>query len=154
MSVTPENVEIRKMNYLDVRPLRLAVLRAGMVNQSVNFDGDDEPTTVHFGAFSDAGENIGVSTWMRRSYQPAPQLKGLQLRGMATAANMQGRGIGGLLLGAGLQFGLKNDFDLIWANARDAALAFYNRHGYRTVGEGFIENVTQLPHHLVVKYLA
>jgi hypothetical protein len=42
---------------------------------------------------------------------------------------------------------------LIWANARDAALNFYNRHGYSTVGEGFIETVTQLPHHKVVKYL-
>jgi hypothetical protein len=32
-------------------------------------------------------------------------------------------------------------------------LAFYNRHGYSTVGDGFIETVTQLPHHQVVTYL-
>ena len=154
MSAAPENIVIRRMSYLDVRPLRLEVLRAGMVNKSVIFDGDDEPTTVHIGAFTDAGDNIGVSTWMRRSFQPEPQCMGLQLRGMATAVNMQGQGIGGLLLHAGLQYGLENGYELIWANARDAALAFYNRHGYRTVGEGFIENVTQLPHHVVVKYLA
>lgn len=142
------------MSYNDVRPLRLEVLRAGMANQSVNFDGDDDPTTVHFGAFTDAGENIGVSTWIRRSFQPKPHLRALQLRGMATAVKMQGRGIGGLLLHAGLHYGLENGCELIWANARDAALAFYNRHGYSTVGEGFIETVTQLPHHVVVKYLA
>jgi ribosomal protein S18 acetylase RimI-like enzyme len=80
-------------------------------------------------------------------------MKAVQLRGMATATHLQGHGIGGLLLDAGLKHAQANGFDVIWANARDAALNFYNRHGYITVGEGFIETVTQLPHHKVVKYL-
>lgn len=153
MSPEPNNVVVRQLNYLNVRPLRLEVLRAGMVNKSVIFDGDDEPTTVHFGACNDAGEIIGVSTWMQRPFQLAPHLQGLQLRGMATAIKMQGLGVGALLLNAGLQYGLEIGCDLMWANARDAALNFYNRHGFSTVGEGFIESVTQLPHHVVVKYL-
>jgi len=37
----------------------------------------------------------------------------------------------------------------VWANARDAALDFYRAHGFTVVGDGFIETVTQLPHHVV-----
>ncbi len=147
------DIYIRAMNYLEVRPLRLEVLRAGMANQTVEFDGDDEVTTVHLGAFDQSDNNIGVSSWMQRAFQPEPDLKAVQLRGMATATHRQGHGIGGLLLDAGLKNAQENGFDVIWANARDAALNFYNRHGYITVGEGFIETVTQLPHHKVVKYL-
>jgi len=146
-------IHIRVMTYLEVRPLRLEVLRAGMANQTVEFDGDDEVTTVHLGAFDQDGNNVGVSTWMKRTFSPEPNLTGLQLRGMATAVHLQSQGIGGLLLDAGLKHAQENGFDAIWANARDAALNFYNRHGYTTVGEGFIETVTQLPHHKVVKYL-
>lgn len=147
-------IHIRVMNYLEVRPLRREVLRAGMENQTVNFDGDDEITTVHFGAFDESGTNIGVSTWMHRQFQPEPDSQALQLRGMATAVHLQSHGIGGLLLDAGLNHAQENGFQLIWANARDTALNFYNRHGYVTFGEGFIEAVTQLPHHKVVKYLS
>ena len=147
------DIHIRPMTFLEVRPLRLEVLRAGMVNQTVHFDGDDDPTTIHLGAFDQDQNNVGVSTWMQRPFPLAEEHKALQLRGMATAVNVQGQGIGALLLVAGQTYGREIGAHLIWANARDAALNFYNRHGYSTVGEGFIETVTQLPHHKVVKYL-
>lgn len=141
------------MNYLEVRPLRLEVLRAGMVDQTVDFDGDDDPTTIHLGAFDQDENNVGVSTWMQRTFPLEEEHKAFQLRGMATADNVQSRGIGALLLDAGFKHAQENGIYLIWANARDTALNFYNRHGFTTVGEGFIEPITQLPHHKVVKYL-
>ena len=147
------DINIRPMTSLEVRPLRLEVLRAGMVNQTVHFDGDDDPTTIHLGAFDQDQNNVGVSTWMQRPFPLAEEHQALQLRGMATAVNVQGQGIGALLLVAGQTYGREIGAHLIWANARDAALNFYKRHGYSTVGEGFIETVTQLPHHKVVKYL-
>ncbi|MEY3822734.1 MAG: hypothetical protein RL628_842 [Actinomycetota bacterium] len=153
MNVNHLDIHIRPMTSLEVRPLRLEVLRAGMVNQTVHFDGDDDPTTIHLGAFDQDQNNVGVSTWMQRPFPLAEEHKALQLRGMATAVNVQGKGIGALLLVAGQSHGREIGAHLIWANARDAALNFYNRHGYSTVGEGFIETVTQLPHHKVVKYL-
>jgi GNAT superfamily N-acetyltransferase len=153
MNVNHLDIHVRPMTSLEVRPLRLEVLRAGMVNQTVHFDGDDDPTTIHLGAFDQDQNNVGVSTWMQRPFPLAEEHKALQLRGMATAVNVQGQGIGALLLVAGQSHGREIGAHLIWANARDAALNFYNRHGYSTVGEGFIETVTQLPHHKVVKYL-
>ena len=153
MNVNHLDIHIRPMTSLEVRPLRLEVLRAVMLNQTVHFDGDDDPTTIHLGAFDQDQNNVGVSTWMQRPFPLAEEHKALQLRGMATAVNVQGKGIGALLLVAGQSHGRESGAHLIWANARDAALNFYNRHGYSTVGEGFIETVTQLPHHKVVKYL-
>jgi predicted GNAT family N-acyltransferase len=153
LSTDQIDIYIRPMTSLEVRPLRLEVLRAGMVNQTVHFDGDDDPTTIHLGAFDQDQNNVGVSTWMQRPFPLAEEHRALQLRGMATAVNLQGQGIGALLLVAGQSHGREIGAHLIWANARDAALNFYNRHGFITVGEGFIETVTQLPHHKVVKYL-
>ena len=39
------------------------------------------------------------------------------------------------------------------ANARDTALRFYQDHGFGVLGDGFVEPVTRLPHHLVVRRL-
>jgi predicted dehydrogenase/predicted GNAT family N-acyltransferase len=142
---------VRRVSVEDVRPLRLDVLRRGMTNRVIDFDGDDEPTTVHLAAFDGSGSIVGVSTWMMREHVDDPGASAMQLRGMATARHLQGRGIGAILLGAGLDLAKERGATLVWANARDAALAFYRRHGYQTVGDGFIESVTSLPHHRVVR---
>jgi hypothetical protein len=42
---------------------------------------------------------------------------------------------------------------VVWANARDRALAFYEREGFVVVGDGFVDATTQLPHHVVVSRL-
>ena len=69
---------------------------------------------------------------------------------MATVNSLQSSGVGTRLLRAGFELAANSGSRLVWANARDAALDFYVRNGMRVVGEGFIEKVTQLPHHVVV----
>lgn len=147
------DISIRRVSAIDVRPLRLDVLRRGMVSRIVDFDGDDEPTTVHLAAITPTGEVVGVSTWLAREHVGDPGRAALQLRGMATARHLQGTGIGASLLRAGKELARERGAALVWANARDAALAFYNRHGFATVGDGFIESVTSLPHHRVIHRL-
>ena len=73
---------------------------------------------------------------------------------MATAAHLQGTGVGGLLLEAGCRRQAAAGTTLVWARARDAALGFYLHHGFQVEGEGFIDAATHLPHHLVVRQLA
>lgn len=143
---------IRSVTAAEVRPLRLEVLRAGMANRTVTFDGDDEPDTVHLAAFDDAGTMIGTSTWLRRACSYEPELPAVQLRGMATRRDLQSQGIGSSLLIAGLDHWRDLAY-IVWANARDAALPFYTRHGFDVRGPGFIESVTELPHHVVVRDL-
>ena len=146
-----EHVEIREMSVESVRPLRRQVLRAGMANQSVDFDGDDEPGTFHLAAVDRSGRVVATSTWLRRDHSPRPGAIAYQLRGMATAPDQQSRGLGARLVHAGLERLAAEGVDLVWANARDAALAFYQRLDFTVEGDGFVEKVTQLPHHVVVR---
>jgi thiamine transport system ATP-binding protein len=146
-----ERIDVREMPVETIRPLRREVLRAGMANQSVDFDGDDEPGTFHLAAVDSSGRVVATSTWLRRDYVGRPEVAAYQLRGMATAVDQQSRGLGARLIEAGLERLVTRGVDLVWANARDAALDFYRRLGFTVHGDGFVESVTQLPHHVVVR---
>lgn len=136
-----------------VLPVRMRVLRAGTPSDDPHFEGDDDPTTVHLAAVAD-GEVVAVSTWLERPWPVEPERRAVQLRGMAVDASMQGTGIGGALLGAGVQQAFGAGAEIVWANARDTALPFYLRHGFEVDGEGFRTLDTDLPHHRIVRRAA
>ena len=142
--------QIVEMTAEETHPLRLAVLRAGTPTKEVVFPEDTCPGAVHLGVRID-GTLVATSSWVPREHAGEPAV---QLRGMATAAHLQGKGVGGLLLEAGCRRQAAAGTTLVWARARDAALAFYLRHGFQVEGEGFVDAATQLPHHLVVRRLA
>lgn len=152
-SVRVGAVSFRRATTDEVRPLRLDVLRHGMTNRSVEFDGDDDPDTTHLVAVDHRDRIVATSTWLRRDTPHAPRRTAMQLRGMATERTRQGTGLGGRLLHVGLAHARDEGSEIVWANARDAALDFYLRHGFEIVGDGFIEPVTQLPHHVVIAEL-
>jgi predicted GNAT family N-acyltransferase len=143
----PELVELTAE---ETHPLRLAVLRSDTVSKQVVFPQDDLPGVVHLGLRVD-GELVGTSTWVPSEHAGATAT---QLRGMATARHLQGSGLGGVLLEAGCARHAAAGAQVVWANARDAALAFYERHGFVVEGDGWIDETTQLPHHRVVRRLA
>lgn len=130
-------------------PLRLTVLRYDTPTKEVVFPEDTWPGALHLG-LQLAGELVATSSWVPREHGGAPAV---QLRGMATARHLQGSGLGGVLLEAGCARQAAHGVELVWARARDAALAFYVRHGFVVEGEGFIDEHTQLPHHLVTRQL-
>ena len=142
--------QIVELTAEETHPLRLAVLRADTPTKDVVFPEDTWPGALHLGVRID-GALVATSSWVPRAHGGEP---GVQLRGMATAAHLQGTGVGGLLLEAGCRRQAAAGTTLVWARARDAALGFYLRHGFQVEGEGFIDAATQLPHHLVVRQLA
>jgi GNAT superfamily N-acetyltransferase len=132
-----------------VRPLRRSVLRVGMATQDVAWPEDDLPGAFHLGVVED-GEVVAVSTWVPRPFDGEPAY---QLRGMATVPRRQGGGLGVVLLAAGCSRVAATGTPIVWANARDTALRFYERHGFEVAGDGFVDQVTGLPHHRVVRRL-
>ena len=88
---------IRLADLEEILDLRWRILRAGLGRETAIFDGDREPATRHVAAVRD-GQVVGCATIVRRSWQGKP---GLQLRGMAVAADLRGSGIGRSLLEAG-----------------------------------------------------
>ncbi len=142
----PEVVELRAE---ETHPLRLSVLRFDTPTKVVEFPEDAWPGAVHLGLRVGA-ELVAVSSWVPRPHEGAP---GVQLRGMATSREVQGRGFGGVLLEDGCARMAAQGVTLVWANARDAALAFYLRHGFEVVGDGFVDPHTELPHHRIVRHV-
>jgi predicted GNAT family N-acyltransferase len=72
---------------------------------------------------------------------------------MATVDARRGEGFGERLLDAGIERCRRDGAALVWARARDTALAFYVRHGFLTVGLGYVDLATGLPHHDVIRNL-
>ena len=146
-----ESVTVVSVPVATIRPLRREVLRAGMTNQSVEFDGDEEPDTFHLAAFDPSGRVLATSTWLRRDHPRSTGPRTYQLRGMATTVDQQSRGLGARLIDEGLARLHQRQVDVVWANARDAALDFYRRQNFEVIGDGFVESVTGLPHHVVMR---
>jgi ribosomal protein S18 acetylase RimI-like enzyme len=69
---------------------------------------------------------------------------------MAVDPAHRGKGLGHLLIQAGLVLGRERQAVVAWANARDSALGFYEREGFSVIGEGFLTADTGLPHHVIL----
>ena len=147
MTGTPQVVELTAEQ---THPLRLAVLRTGTPTREVRFAEDELAGTWHLGVELD-GELVAVSSWVPRPHPDHPALEGVQVRGMATSHGLQGHGLGGLVLEAGVARAFSGGAELVWARARDAALAFYERHGFEVFGRGYVDLTTELPHHDVIR---
>lgn len=134
-------------------PLRADVLRSDTVSTAVDFPEDAWPGTFHLGVV-DHDVVVATSTWVPRRFEGKSEgVPAVQLRGMATARPHQGQGVGSLLLAAGCARASAAGFTLVWAHARDSALAFYERHEFAVHGEGFVDPTTGLAHHVVVRRL-
>jgi GNAT superfamily N-acetyltransferase len=129
-------MECRVARLDEIIALRAEVLIAGTGRDSPYFDGDEAPDTVHVGAFDAAtGACLGCATFLRSSWEGAPAW---QLRGMATARGSRRRGVGRALLGCAEEaLRAVSDVDRLWCNARQSALGFYERLGWRRAGDPF-----------------
>jgi N-acetylglutamate synthase-like GNAT family acetyltransferase len=127
----------------------LNVLRRGTPSREANYDGDDDPRTVHIGAEM-ADRVVATSTWMIAPWSGDPTAVAVQLRGMAVLDVMQRSGVGRALVVAGVEHARTQGAAHVWAKARDSAIDFYVRCGFRVVGDEFTEPASGLPHHLVV----
>jgi len=127
------------------RPLRRALLRPGQPEHELVYPGDDHRDSLHLGAFTPAGDLVGIASYYRHAapelYRPAhPALAGenaWQLRGMATVPEVRGEGVGARLLLRGFEYAISRGGDVFWCNARLTAQGFYERLGLTPYGEVF-----------------
>lgn len=131
-----------------VLAVRAEVLRRGTPSSDPRYPRDEEPGTCHLGIKVD-GAIVGVSTWMSEPFAARPDVPAARLRGMAVRESHRDRGWGAVLLAAGLEWAATNGAAIAWAAARDTAIPFYARLGWRVEGTGFIDDVTGLGHHLM-----
>jgi predicted GNAT family N-acyltransferase len=144
-----DDVTVVELSASDTYPLRLSVLRVDTPTKVVAFAEDDMPGTVHLGVRV-GDEIVAISTWIPRPFNDEPAV---QLRGMATAPHLRGRGVGGILVESGCVRSA-TVAPLVWARARDTAIDFYLRHGFAVAGDGFVDESTGKPHHVIVRRVA
>lgn len=123
-------MQVRTVSAATTAELRRTVLRGG---RSVALPGDDEPA-FHVGAY-DGAELIGTGNVRREPAPWAPDEDAWRLRGMATAPDRRGQGIGAAVLDALVVHCRANDGGKLWCNARTPAQRFYERAGFQVIGE-------------------
>ena len=116
--------------------IRHPVLRGGLPQETARFREDDEPATIHLGAY-EAGRLFSVATFFPSRYDARPDRSAYRLRGMATLPAWRGRGGGGALVHEGLRLAGEAGADLVWCHARLTATGFYEKLGFTAEGEEF-----------------
>jgi len=131
---TIHNLTTRLIDSIETHPLRASVLREN-IPLAIAFKGDDDKNTFHLGVYRNK-ELVGVGSFMESSNDLFEE-KQYQLRGMATSQSAQGRGVGKLLLKASEEFLKKQGILILWCNAREIALNFYEKQGFQIHGDSF-----------------
>ncbi len=131
-----KSIEVRSITAAETLPLRMSVLRPNRPVEIARFPEDGFATTRHFGAFS-GGNLLGIATLLRAALPEQPGELALQLRGMATAPEVRGKGFGRALLLACLAFARESDVPLLWCNARTSGVGFYRKLGFEIIGAEF-----------------
>jgi GNAT superfamily N-acetyltransferase len=156
-----------------ILPLRHAVLRAGKPFETAKFSRDEESATLHYGLFEEGRVKVCL-TLMRSELSKKEALLGAdggfggdvdfgadagfgemlpawQLRGMATEAASQGKGLGGALIQFAVEDAQKEGFSrLFWCNAREVAVPFYERNGWKVISGEF--NVPGIGPHYKMRF--
>lgn len=127
---------IKEIPALETFSVRHPVLRPGKNIETCHFDGDNLESTRHFGLFID-DELAGVASLFKSNSDLFQEKEQFQLRGMAVLEKFQKKGIGESLVKYAEENAKSRSGKLIWFNAREVAVRFYEKMGYQIIGESF-----------------
>lgn len=130
--------------YQQMLALRYQILRQPL---GLSFSTDElekEKDNLLIAAFDD-DEMLGCCMLTPKNNQM------LQLRQMAVQNNLQGKGIGASLMSFIENLARDKGYKCLMMHARNTAIGFYEKFGYRVIGDEFIE--VDVPHHVMEKML-
>lgn len=143
-------ITIKKINYLDTLPVRSIVLRQEKPIETCFFLGDDADGTTHFGLYIE-NNIIGVASVFTSNNENFNIKNQFQLRGMAILEEYQSAGFGKLLIKEIFNFIESTQVELLWFNARETAVPFYEKLGCAKKDPSF--EIPEIgPHFLMYKY--
>ena len=127
---------VEKISAIDTLSIRQQVLRPNWTVEQCNFEGDQNETTFHVGAFKD-GALIGIATMMRdcSAELTAISTNQYRLRGMAVLPEYRDQGIGRSILDECIREVHLRECKLFWCNARIKAARFYTAAGFSKTSE-------------------
>lgn len=142
------HMEIQRISAAQARTIRKDVLRPGRPDAESIYPNDDAASTLHLGAF-DGERLVGAATFLAEECVRHVGVPAWRLRGMAVIESLRDRGLGGRLLSQGIASASHAGIEIVWCNGRVPARSFYERHGFRAIGEEFCIPVSG-PHYLFV----
>lgn len=152
MSGAPAGLHVRAVGALDGRALRMSVLRPRQQPGEPMYAREGDPGTAHYAVQDPGGAVLAVGSVMEEGHPHAPHPGDWRVRGMATAPELRGRGLGKLVLAALEAHARERGGRRMWCNARTGARGFYELQGWRPEGEEYeIEGIG--PHFLMTKPL-
>ena len=144
-------IQIKEIQSKDTYIVRQPVIRKGKPIESCIFGGDNLDTTHHFGLFENKNLTGIISLFNQINITFAEKNQG-QIRGMAVLEAHQKKDFGKAPVKYCEEYCIKENIDLIWLNARTAAVGFYEKMNYQIIGEPFdIKDVGE--HYLMFKKL-
>lgn len=138
-------IVVKQIKAEDTYQIRENELRIN-IDLPSQFTGDFEKKTFHFGLFEDK-KLVSIVSFMKNNHN-ALEGEQYQLRGMATLGAFQNKGYGKKLLVKTEEFLKDKKVTIIWCNARVIALDFYQKQGFRIIGNEF--DIPQIGGHFVM----
>lgn len=134
-------MEVLRIKSIDTYTIRHKMLRPNGTIEDCMFQGDHDELTFHLGAFVDK-KLVSVASFYFEKHPNFPEAYQYRLRGMATLPEYQGQGHSSSLLRTAFPVIKQNQCPLLWCNAREKAMGFYLKVGFRPNGEIFtIQNI-------------
>lgn len=112
------------------------MLRPSGTLEDCMFESDQDEQTFHLGAFVDKKLVSVASFYFERNGHFSDEYQ-YRLRGMATLSEYQGRGLSSALLRTAFPVIKQNQCTLLWCNAREKAMGFYLKVGFKPTGDFF-----------------
>ena len=127
---------VKKIAAADTLSIRQQVLRPNWTVDQCQFEGDQDESTFHIGAFKN-GVLIGIATMMRdiSADLTAIGTDQYRLRGMAVLPEYRDQGVGRSILDECIQGVSQRKCELFWCNARIKAARFYTAAGFCKTSE-------------------
>ncbi|HIP49061.1 MAG TPA: GNAT family N-acetyltransferase [Lutibacter sp.] len=126
---------VKEISSKETFPLRIEILRNG-ISENYQFLEDDFESTIHLGAFIKK-QCIGILTLIQKEFPNTSKKNSYQLRGMAINKSSQRQGVGKILITETFKILQHKEVELLWCNARQNAIDFYTKLGFRIIGKAF-----------------
>ena len=127
---------IQEITAFETLAVRHAILRPGKPIDTCRFEGDDMPSTKHFGYF-EGGNLAGIVSVFEYQSPAFAETIQFQMRGMAVLEAWQKKGIGQKLVQFVQEKYAQQKGGILWFNARVSAFEFYKKLGFQVLGHEF-----------------
>lgn len=144
-------MKVLRISAQDTYPIRQQVLVPTHELKKAKFENDDdEDVSFHLGAF-DESKLVSVASFFYDRNPIFEDLHQYQLRGMATLPEKQGQGLSSELLTMAFPIIKQNFCTLLWCNARESAIGYYEKVGFVKQSEEVFQIDDIGPHVLMYK---